>query len=58
MRPWKAATIAEMRAAASELQWGHDLAAVEGLKACALRFCTEWLQWGHDLAAVEGGRLR
>ena len=36
------------------LQWGHDLAAVEGRTATTPRARPPSLQWGHDLAAVEG----
>ena len=36
------------------LQWGHDLAAVEGTISPSETVMLEMLQWGHDLAAVEG----
>ena len=41
-----------------ELQWGHGLAAVDGLMAMNAVNAQLGLQWGHGLAAVDGRRRR
>ena len=54
LRPWKAHDLWCMAVRLERLQWGHDLAAVEGRRRRPAPGCTRRLQWGHDLAAVEG----
>ena len=53
MRPWTAWKVA-IQVGGDGLQWGHGLAAVDGLARARASACVPWLQWGHGLAAVDG----
>ena len=54
LRPWKVGYSSAYPTARKKLQWGHDLAAVEGGDLRGALDQRLGLQWGHDLAAVEG----
>ena len=41
-----------------ELQWGHGLAAVDGVRRIYVGVAGQVLQWGHGLAAVDGGKAQ
>ena len=59
-RPCGRGRMADVEACALRLslQWGHDLAAVEGGNRRIKEYQQWRLQWGHDLAAVEGAACR
>ena len=52
-QPWKPLRGVRGDIKHAELQWGHDLSAVETIQAPLGGAAVGWLQWGHDLSAVE-----
>ena len=54
MRPWTGEQYAVAAGAHGGLQWGHGLAAVDGVEVDAKWHRLIELQWGHGLAAVDG----
>ena len=54
LRPWTDRIPAQRDGRRCGLQWGHGLAAVDGLVPDRVAELVEELQWGHGLAAVDG----
>ena len=58
LRPWTVRGKPQPIIPDSTLQWGHGLAAVDGIGNAFLMCADITLQWGHGLAAVDGRARR